>query len=98
MTAFRQHPDHAIITSFPGPADVTGAAFRARSATTGPASPDARRLKAFAGSAPVIRASGRSISITHRRVKNARLAAVGFVWSFADLTNSPGARAHYDRR
>ena len=33
-----------------------------------------------------------------RRVKNQRLAAVGYVWAFAALTASPGARAHYDRR
>jgi len=36
--------------------------------------------------------------VTHRRVKNQRLAAVGYVWAFASLTASPGARAHYDRR
>ncbi|GII62875.1 hypothetical protein Skr01_29600 [Sphaerisporangium krabiense] len=36
--------------------------------------------------------------MTHRRVKNRRLAAVGYVWAFAALTASPGARAHYDRR
>ncbi len=34
----------------------------------------------------------------HRKIKNRRLAAVGYVWSFAALTASPGARAHYDRR
>jgi hypothetical protein len=39
-------------------------------------------LKAFAGSAPVTKASGRSIRITHRHVKNHQLAAVGFVWAF----------------
>ncbi len=33
-----------------------------------------------------------------RRVKNQRLAAAGYVWAFASLTSSPGARAHYDRR
>ncbi len=33
-----------------------------------------------------------------RRIKNQRLAAVGYVWAFAALTNSTGARAHYDRR
>jgi hypothetical protein len=32
------------------------------------------------------------------RVKNQRLAGVGYVWAFAALTASPGARAHYDRR
>lgn len=36
--------------------------------------------------------------VTSRKVKNQRLAAVGYVWAFATLTRSPGARAHYDRR
>jgi hypothetical protein len=34
----------------------------------------------------------------HRRVKNNRLATVGYTWAFSALTASPGARAHYDRR
>ena len=33
-----------------------------------------------------------------RKVKNQRLGATGYVWAFAALTASPGARAHYDRR
>lgn len=33
-----------------------------------------------------------------RKIKNQRLAAVGYVWAFVSLTRSPGARAHYDRR
>ena len=36
---------------------------------------DAKGLKAYAGAAPVTRASGKSRSVTHRRVKNNRLAA-----------------------
>lgn len=35
---------------------------------------DARGLKAYAGSAPVTRASGKSVSVAARRVKNQRLA------------------------
>jgi hypothetical protein len=31
-------------------------------------------------------------------VKNDRLSAVGYLWSFAALRLSPGTRAHYDRR
>ena len=30
--------------------------------------------------------------------RNNRLAAAGYIWAFAALTASPGARAHYDRR
>ena len=59
---------------------------------------DARALKAYAGSAPVTRASGKTTSVMHRRVKNHRLATVGYLWAFAALTASPPARAHYDRR
>ena len=44
------------------------------------------------------RASGKTTAVLHRRVKNQRLASVGYVWAFAALTASPGARAHYDRR
>ena len=43
------------------------------------------------------RASGKTTAVLHRRVKNQRLASVGYVWAFAALTASPGARAHYDR-
>ena len=59
---------------------------------------DARGLKAYAGAAPITRASGKTRSVTARRVKNNRLAAAGYIWAFAALTASPGARAHYDRR
>ena len=54
-----------------------------------------RALKAFAGSAPVTKASGRSISVTHRRVKNNRLAAVGFVWAFVAAGRDGPGRDHY---
>ncbi len=77
--AFTQHPDHAIITSFPGLADLTGARVLAEIGDDRTRFTDARALKAYAGSAPVTRASGRSLSITRRRIKNDRLNAVGFV-------------------
>ena len=59
---------------------------------------DARGIKAYAGAAPVTRASGKRLQVLARRVKNQRLAAVGYLWAFAALTASPGARTHYDRR
>jgi transposase len=58
---------------------------------------DARALKAYAGAAPITRASGKSLVVHHRKVKNQRLAAAGYVWAFASL-RAPGPRAHYDRR
>ncbi len=98
LEAFRQHPDYAVITSFPGLADLSGARVLAEPGDDRTRFADARAVKAFAGAAPVTRASGRSTVVTRRRVKNDRLAAVGFTWAFAALTPSPGARAHYDRR
>jgi transposase len=95
---FDQHPDSEIITSLPGLGSLTGARVLAEIGDDRSRFADARSLKAYAGAAPVTRASGKSLTVTHRRVKNQRLAAVGYVWAFAALTASPGARAHYDRR
>ncbi|WP_039803672.1 IS110 family transposase [Nocardia araoensis] len=95
---FRTHPDHAIITSFPGLADLTGARVLAEVGDDRNRFADARALKAYAGTAPVTRASGRSISITFRRIKNDRLAAVGWVWGFAAGSNPGPAREHYLNR
>jgi transposase len=96
--SFSQHPDAGIITSFPGLGALTGARVLAGIGDDRSRFQDARGLKAYAGSAPITRASGKSRSVTHRRVKNNRLAAAGYTWAFAALTASPGARAHYDRR
>lgn len=96
--AFEQHPDYEIITSFPGLGDVAGARVFAELGDDHNRFADARALKAYAGSAPVTRASGRCISITHRRIKNDRLAAAGWIWAFAANAHSPAAKQHYRRR
>ena len=93
--AFNEHPDHQIITSFVGLADLTGARLLAEIGDDRTRFADARALKAFAGSAPVTKASGCSIRITHRHVKNNRLAAVGFVWAFVASGCQGPTRAHY---
>ena len=96
--AFGQHPDHDVIVSFPGLGELSGARVLAEIGDDRDRFADARALKAYAGSAPVTRASGRSLVITHRRIKNNRLAAVGYTWAFMAMTNSPPARAHYQQR
>jgi transposase len=98
VESFNQHPDAGIITSFPGIGALTGARVLAETGDDRSRFQHARGLKAYAGSAPITRASGKTRSITHRKVKNNRLAAAGYVWAFCALTASPGARAHYDRR
>jgi transposase len=95
---FLQHPDAEIITSFPGLATLTGARLLAEIGDDRARFGQAGDLKAYAGSAPVTRESGRSRRVAHRRIKNIRLAATGRHWAFAALTASPGAHAHYNRR
>jgi hypothetical protein len=59
---------------------------------------DARALKAYAGSAPVTRASGKKTYVGRRFAKNDQLMAAGFLWAFAALQGSEGANEHYRRR
>ena len=96
--SFNLHPDAGIITSFPGLGPLTGARVLAEIGDDRSRFQDAKGLKAYAGAAPITRASGKTRSVTRRKVKNNRLNAAGYTWAFSALTASPGARAHYDRR
>ena len=96
--SFNLHPDAGIITSFPGLGALTGARVLAEIGDDRSRFQDAKGLKAYAGAAPITRASGKTRSVTRRRIKNNRLNAAGYLWAFSALTASPGARAHYDRR
>ncbi|MBB5775063.1 hypothetical protein [Nonomuraea jabiensis] len=58
---------------------------------------DARALKTYAGAAPISCAPGKNLVVHHRKLKNQRLAATGYVRPFAVL-RAPGPRKHYDRR
>jgi len=95
---FEQHPDAVIITSFPGLGSLAGAWVLAEIGDDRARFADARGLKAFAGSAPITRSSGKKTVVLHRHIKNRRLAAVGSIWAVAALRGSPGARRHYDAR
>jgi len=95
---FQRHPDAEIITSFPGLGMLAGARVLAEIGDDRARFADARGLKAFAGSAPITRASGKKTVVLHRHIKNRRLAAVGPIWALASLRASPGARRHYDAR
>jgi transposase len=96
--AFAQHPDAAILTSFPGLGTVLGARILGEIGDDRTRFADAKALKAFAGTAPVTRASGKKTSVSMRVVRNRRLCQAGYLWALPLLTHSPGARAHYDHR
>jgi transposase len=95
--AFDQHPDAEILSSFPGIGPLTGARVLGEIGDDRSRFRDARGLKAYAGTAPITVASGKSHAVHHRRVKNQRLAAAGYVWIFGALP-SPQVKEHYDRR
>jgi transposase len=90
---FQQHPDAAIFTSFPGLGEIPSARLLGEIGDDRTRFVDARGLKAYAGASPVTRASGKKLVVLHRTVKNQRLAAVGYLWSFAAIRLSVGARA-----
>jgi len=96
--SFARHADAKMITSFPGLGDLLGARVLAELGDDHTRFADTRALKAYAGTAPLTRASGKKTSVLARRVKNDRLASTGYRWSFCALTASAGARCHYDRR
>jgi Transposase/Transposase IS116/IS110/IS902 family len=96
--AFAQHPDYEIITSFPGLADISGAIVLAEIGDDRNRFVDDRAVQAFAGSAPITRASGKSRSVTRRRTKNNRLAAVGYCWAFTAASRPSPTREHYLHR
>jgi transposase len=95
---FDQHPLAQILRSAPGLGPVLAARVLAEVGDDPARFASASGLRAFAGTAPVTRASGRSSYVKARKVRNKRLGDACHWWAFAMLTKSTGARAHYDRR
>jgi transposase len=95
---FDQHPMAPVLRSVPGLGPILAARVLAEVGDDPTRFTTAAGLRAFAGTAPVTRASGRSRRVIARRVRNKRLADACHWWAFAALTKSPGARVHYDRR
>jgi hypothetical protein len=96
--AFQAHPDGRIISSVPGLGVALGARLLAEIGDDHTRFADGRALKAFAGAAPVTRASGRSSFVHARRAKNNRLAAVGYVWALAAVRHDAHWEAQYRAR
>ncbi len=59
---------------------------------------DTKSRKNYAGTSPITRASGKSHVVLARYARNRRLADACYLWAFAALNSSPGARAFYDAR
>ena len=95
---FDQHPLAPILRSAPGLGPVLAARVLAEIGYDATRFVTANGLRAFAGTAPITRESGRSHYVKARKVRNKRLGDACHWWAFAILTKSAGARAHYDKR
>jgi transposase len=95
---FEAHDAARLLTAIPGLATILGARVLAEIGDDRTRFATADGLRAFAGTAPITRASGRSKSVRTRHIKNRRLADACHWWAFASITKSPGCRAHYNRR
>ena len=95
---FDVHHLAPVLRSAPGLGPVLAARVLAEVGDDAGRFASAAGLRAFAGTAPVTRASGRSRQVKVRTVRNKRLGDACHWWAFAMLTKSSGARQHYDRR
>ena len=95
---FEQHPDAAVIRSLPGLGIILGARVLGEFGDEPNRYATAKCRKNYAGTSPITRASGTRRVVLARHVRNQRLADAIYLWAFASLTASPGARSYYDRR
>jgi hypothetical protein len=95
---FDQHPDTEIIRSLPGLGMTLGARVLAELGDDPNRYRDAKSRKNYAGTSPITRASGTRQVVLARYARNRRLADACYLWAFAAITASPGARAFYDHR
>ncbi len=95
---FEQHPDAKVIRSLPGLGMVLGARVLGEFGDDPNRYCDAKSRKNYAGTSPITKASGTRRVVLARFARNRRLADACYLWAFAALNASPGARAFYDHR
>jgi len=95
---FDKHPDAEIIRSLPGLGTILGARVLAEFGDDPNRYCDAKSRKNYAGTSPITKASGKHRVVLARYARNRRLADACYLWAFASLTASSGARAFYDQR
>jgi len=95
---FEQHPDAKVIRSLPGLGMTLGARVLGEFGDDPNRYADAKSRKNYAGTSPITKASGTRRVVLARYARNRRLADACYLWAFATLTASPGAREFYDQR
>jgi Transposase/Transposase IS116/IS110/IS902 family len=97
-TDFEMHPDAAVVRSLPGLGTILGARVLGEFGDEPDRYPTAKSRKNYAGTSPITRASGTRRIVLARYARNHRLADAIYLWAFAALNASPGARSCYDQR
>ena len=93
---FDKHPDAEVVRSLPGLGTILGARVLGEFGDEPNRYGTAKSRKNYAGTSPITRASGTKRVVLARYARNQRLADAIYLWAFATLTASPGARAFYD--
>ena len=92
---FGQHGDAEIYTSLPGLGVTLAARILGEFGDDPHRYADAKSRKAYAGTAPVTRASGTKRVVLARYARNRRLGDALQQWAFCSMRGSAGARAYY---
>jgi hypothetical protein len=95
---FDKHPDAEVVRSLPGLGTILGARVLGEFGDEPNRYANAKSRKNYAGTSPITRASGTKRFVLARHIRNHRLADAVYLWAFAALTASPGARLYYDTR
>jgi len=95
---FEQHPDAVVVRSQPGLGTILGARVLGEFGDEPNRYDSAKSRKNYAATSPITRASGTKRVVLARHVRNRRLGDAIYLWAFASLTASPGARRYYDTR
>ncbi len=93
---FESHPDAEVVRSLPGLGTVLGARVLGEFGDEPNRYGTAKSRKNYAGTSPITRASGTKRVVLARYARNQRLADAIYLWAFAALSASPGARVFYD--
>ncbi len=92
---FGRHPDAELITSLPGLGVILAARVLGEFGDDPSRYVDAKARKAYAGTAPITKASGTKKVVMARYARNKRLGDALQQWAFSSMRGSAGAKAYY---
>jgi len=92
---FGHHRDAELITSLPGLGVILAARVLGEFGDDPSRYVDAKARKAYAGTAPITRASGTKKVVMARYARNKRLGDALQQWAFCSMRGSVGAKAYY---